>query len=210
MLKDTIERHLRGQIPLCAVVLTLLVLGVILGSSAATVLDAEERAELAAHLQVFLRGLVDGRLRTEPAEALSATYRQNLQTLGFIWLLGLTGIGAPVVGAVVFLRGLVLGFTVGFLVEEMGTMGLLLAALGVLPQNLLALPAIAGSAVAALAYSLRLLRRRTESRPRPLLEEILAYTFAVLLMAGLLLGAGLIEAYLSPGLMRLVAGHASR
>jgi stage II sporulation protein M len=193
---------------LYAVVLILLVLGVILGASAATILDTEERAELAAYLQVFLRGLVDGQLRTEPAEALNAAYRQSLQTLGAIWFLGLTGIGAPVVGAIVFMRGLVVGFTVGFLVKEMGMVGLFLAALGVLPQNLLALPAITGSAVAALAYSLRLLRRRTESRPRPLLEEILAYTFVVLLMAGLLLGAGLIEAYLSPALMRLVASHA--
>lgn len=202
--------YLRSTAILYLVVLILLVLGLAVGALTVNVLDQSERLELAGYLEVFLRGLVDGQLRTDPPLALRAACLQNLKTVGSLWILGLTVIGVPAIAAVVFLRGLVVGFTVGFLVKEMGAAGFFLAALAVLPQNLLALPALVITAVSALSFSLLLLRRRWDRSCRPLAEEFMGYSFLVLLMGGLMVGAGFLEAYISPVFMRLIAGFAVR
>lgn len=66
-----------------------------------------------------------------------------LKTAALLFVLGLTVIGAPLVLGIVFLRGFVLGFTVGFLIQETSLNGLILAAAAVLPpHNVVAVPAI--------------------------------------------------------------------
>lgn len=205
--RDGFPGYLKGTGALYLAMVVLLVLGVALGAAAVNVLDRVERVELARYLEVFLRGLVDGQLRTDPALALRAACLQNLKTIGFLWALGLIGIGVPVIAAVVLLRGMVIGFTVGFLVEEMGVAGFFMAALAVLPQNLLVLPALVVTAVSSLSFSLLLLRRRWERAPRPLVEELMGYSFAILLMGGVMLAAAFLEAYVAPVFMRLIAAY---
>jgi len=200
--------YLRRNALLYLVVLGLLVGGVCLGATAVKVLDREEKADLVRYLATFLRGLSDGKLRSEPSVALRAACLQNLKTVGFLWGLGLTVVGIPAVAAVVFLRGLAVGFTVAFLVDEMGQAGLLLAAGAVLPQNLLALPALVLIAVSSLSFSLLLVRRHWDPDPRPLAEEVLGYGFVALLACLLMVGAGLLEACVAPVFMRLIAGYA--
>ena len=48
---------------------------------------------------------------------------------------GLTVIGAPVVLGIVFLRGFVLGFTIGFIIDELYVRGLILSLSSVLPTT---------------------------------------------------------------------------
>lgn len=208
--RDGLPGYLKGTGVLYLVVLILLVVGISIGAAAVKIVDHGERVELARYLEVFLRGLVDGQLRADPPLALRAACRQNLKTIGVLWALGLIGIGVPVIGGVILLRGMVIGFTVGFLVEEMGGAGFLLAALAVLPQNLLALPALVVTAVSSLSFSLLLLRRRWERSPRPLPEELMAYSFIVLVMAGVMVAAALLEAYVAPVFLRLIAAYIIR
>ena len=124
----------------------------------------------------------------------------QLYSLGILWLLGLTVVGAPLVILLVGARGFILGFTVGFLVQEKAGQGLLLALVAVLPQNLFYVPGLLGAGTLALYFTLSLFKT---SRKTPVLTRILFYTLLYAALALLVLAGTWIEAYLVPGIMRL-------
>ncbi|MGI6093726.1 MAG: stage II sporulation protein M, partial [Negativicutes bacterium] len=127
------------------------------------------------------------------------------KTIIFMWLLGFTIVGLPFVLFILFTRGFVIGFTVGFLVNEYIAKGLLFALVSILPHNFFAVPALLATGVSATTFSLMLLKRRKHSRSN-LLYESLGYTAVCLAMLALIIIAGLIEVYVSPVFMKLVAG----
>ena len=95
----------------------------------------------------------------------------QLYSLGILWLLGLTVVGAPLVILLVGARGFILGFTVGFLVQEKTGQGLLLALVAVLPQNLFYVPGLLGQ-ILALYFTLSLFKT---SRKTPVLTNPFLY-----------------------------------
>jgi len=117
-----------------------------------------------------------------------------------------TVIGVPLTVVVLFVRGFVIGFSVGFLFSEMGAKGVALSFLAILPQNIIAVPVILAVGVSSLAFSVLMVRQRVGRFHVNLAEELLAYTFTCLVLSALLVGASLIEAYVTPVLMGLVAG----
>ena len=76
-----------------------------------------------------------------------------------MWILGISIIGLPVIFIMVFLKGIVVGFTVGFLVNQMGINGFFLSFVSVLPQNILLIPAYLIMGTCAIAFSMRLIRQ---------------------------------------------------
>lgn len=127
---------------------------------------------------------------------------KNLLNLGKIFLLGLTIIGLPLVLVIVFTRGFVLGFTIEFFCQAKAWPGSILAILAILPPNLLAIPAYILAAVAAIKFSLYLLRGR-QLRDNSISEAILKYFFSMLAFSLLMLGSALIEGYFSPVIIKL-------
>lgn len=125
----------------------------------------------------------------------------QLPTLGLIWVFGLTLVGVPLTLLMVGTRGFILGFTVGFLVQERAAQGLALALAGVLPQNLCYVPTLLAAGALSCYYSLSLWGRGVD---RPLSSGLLVYSLlfgvAVLVMV---VGAW-VEAYFTPGLVHLV------
>jgi stage II sporulation protein M len=124
----------------------------------------------------------------------------QLYSLGILWLLGLTVVGAPLVILLVGARGFILGFTVGFLVKEKAGQGLLLALVAVLPQNLFYVPGLLGAGALALYFTMSLFK---SSRETPVFTRILLYTLLFIALALLVLAGTWVEAYLVPGIMRL-------
>ena len=70
----------------------------------------------------------------------SKVFFHNIKYMGVIWILGISIIGLPVMLILLFLKGMVIGFTVGFLVNQMGWSGFLLSFVSVLPQNIFIIP----------------------------------------------------------------------
>lgn len=137
----------------------------------------------------------------------SATTRQalskNLYNLVKMFVLGLTVIGLPLILAIVFTRGFVLGFTAMFLIQQRSWQGGLIALLAVLPPNFLSLPVYFLASVMAINFSLFLIRGNNQ-RGTSLAQYFLGYLGYFLLMAIIMLAAALIEGYFSPFLIRLL------
>ncbi len=130
-----------------------------------------------------------------------------LKTAALLFVLGLTVIGAPLVLGIVFLRGFVLGFTVGFLIQETSLNGLILAAAAVLPpHNVVAVPAIMIAAGGALAFASTAFQTMCGLSQRRIYGQLLSSGFICICSCLLLTVAALIETYLTPVLIGLTSG----
>lgn len=75
----------------------------------------------------------------------------------FLFLFGLSFVGLPIVWFLLFLKGVVVGFTVGFLVHQLAWM-VFLSHSFVAPQNLLIIPAYLFLAAGSMIFSIRVMR----------------------------------------------------
>ncbi|ABZ82929.1 stage ii sporulation protein m, putative [Heliomicrobium modesticaldum Ice1] len=193
------QGHLHAHWGFYALALTLIACGTVTGAVSAKHLPPGQAEELQSRiLQAFqeIRGGVDHHALLQPAVA------HNLETVGLILLLGLTVLGIPLIAAFLFFRGFVLGFAAGFLLLSRPEDGWFIILLALAPPSLVLLPALLLSGGMALAFSLWLVRRRPY-RAVPLRRALFMYA---LVGAGTLVlgaGAGLIDAYITPGLLGL-------
>ena len=84
----------------------------------------------------------------------------HLKWIGLIWILGLSVIGLPGILILDFLKGVLIGFTVGYLVGQYSWKGLLFALVSIAPQNLFIIPVLMMCGVAAITFSLYIIRDR--------------------------------------------------
>lgn len=202
-IRRQLSDHLRHRAGLYFAAALAFVVGVTLGALAVGALDDTQRLELAHYVQFFLQSLGDPALQPDPAEVARRSLASQLRTGAFMYALGLSVVGAPLCLLVLLLRGFVSGFAVAFLVGYKGWVGVLMAVLAVLPQHLLAVPALAVLAVSALSFAGRIAARR--KAPDPSWRALAAYSLTALACLLALAAAGLVEAYVSPAWLRVLA-----
>ena len=185
-----------------------LVVGIAFGAVSVRLMGVEQKSGLAAYLEELLREAVAG-APSGPA-VLQQSAAANLKAAMVLWVAGVSVVGLPVVPAVVFMRGFVLGFTVGFLVEQMGVRGFVYSALAVVPPNLLAVPAISAQGACSLSFGLSILGRRLRGRDTRFSQEVATFSAVTVALTGVLLGSSLLEAYVSPAFLRVLASFASQ
>ena len=123
----------------------------------------------------------------------------------FLWLCGVTRLGLPVAPVIVGLKGFVCGFSVASLIKVYAQVGLLVAAVGILPQMLIVFPVIEVFSVASMNQAIWCSRdtERTERRKR-----FVSYCIFCSLLLAVLAGCALFESYISPHLMLWALGFA--
>lgn len=194
--------HLR----LAVLVLVVFALGVVLGAWAVGGLDAAQRTELVTYVREIERVVGAGARDQAGADILRAALSQNLRTLAAVWVGGLVVIGVPVVLLMVMVRGIVIGFTTAFLASEAGWRGVLFSLGAVLPHSLLAVPALWAAAISALSFAGKAWSARRRRWAGAFAGDVAAYLAAGIVAACVLALASLVEAYVSPALMRLCGG----
>jgi stage II sporulation protein M len=199
--------YLRANVVSYFFITLILIIGVVVGAFAVKTLPEDQKSELVNYLSVLFQQLntTNGYQPADSYSVFSALVINNIKTIGLIWLLGFTIIGIPFVLFIVFTRGFVIGFTVGFLVDEYIAKGLIFALASVLPHNFIAIPALLVTGVSATSFSFALVKRRMKVKTN-LLYESIAYSTICFLMLVLMIVAAGVEAYVSPVFMKLVAG----
>ncbi len=204
LLRKNTADYVRANIVAYFFMILIFVIGIVIGAMAVKTLPDEQKAELVGYLRIFFQGLTDPQNAGGDTQALLAgVLLSNIKVIVIMWLLGFTIVGIPFVLFMVCLRGFVIGFTVGFLVNEYIMKGLLFALVSVLPHNFFAVPALLATGVSATSFSLMLVRRnKTKAN---LLYNSLAYSLFCLAMLVVMIGAALVEVYVSPVFMKTVA-----
>ncbi|MCR4430701.1 MAG: stage II sporulation protein M [Tepidanaerobacteraceae bacterium] len=131
----------------------------------------------------------------------------NLKTAAMLCVLGLTIIGLPLILIIIFFRGFILGYTVGFFIRSMGIKGILFSVLSILPQNILIIPSIISIGVAAMVLSLTIVRSRLWHYSENFSHLLLGYFLYNFIFCTILVLAGLIEGYISPVFIRFITSY---
>mgnify|MGYP001163279314 CR=1 FL=1 len=201
---NQMRHYMKDHLPLYVFVSVLFVMGVIFGALMVNALSPGQKEEMERHVNSFIQ-LVNQGSQIGGTETFWSSFLLHIKWIGLIWALGLSVIGLPFIFVLDFLKGTLVGFSVGYLVGQLSWKGMLFAFISIAPQNLIIIPAIIMCSVAACSFSLYLVRNRLMQRKGELSPAFFRYTAITLFMGMLLLGVAMFEAYLSPHMVRWVA-----
>ncbi|MBW7473523.1 stage II sporulation protein M [Paenibacillus oenotherae] len=192
---------MKDQFTIYVFVAVIFIVGIVFGALLVNALTLDQQQDLAGYVQKFAERAEKGLL---PDGALSFWDRVFFhgKWLLLVWVLGLTVVGMPLVLALDFLKGVLVGFTVGTLVSQYSWKGLLFSLVSVAPPNLLVVPALLIASVSALSFSLYIVRNRLMGRYGTLSEPFLAHTGTFGLMLIMIAAAASIETFVSPAMLK--------
>jgi stage II sporulation protein M len=202
-LSRTMRAYMKENMPLYVYVTVLFITGVVFGTVMIQALTLEQKQELSRHLGNFFR-LVDQGIQLDKQHSFLQSFIINLKWLGLICLLGLSVIGLPLILLMDFLKGVLVGFTIAFMVGEYAWKGMLFALTSVVPQNLLLIPALIIGSVTSIAFGLHLLKHRFLRQHSGMSISFSKFMFTTFSLALVLVGVSLYETFLSSWLMKLV------
>lgn len=204
---ELIWQYFYRHLPLYLALILLFVTGLGFGAVATQKLSPVQKADLTNYLgDVYASIAQNEGVYASKGEVFYQSMVDNVvKTTGLLFILGLSVIGAPLVLGVVFIRGFVLGFTVGFLVQETMVTGLVLSTTSILPHNLLVVPAILVSAAAALSFASTALKTLLGLTKDGVYAQFASTAFLSLCSCILLIIAALVETYLTPVFIQLTS-----
>jgi stage II sporulation protein M len=204
MYQSVVAIHFREHSSIYLFVVVLFLMGVIFGAIVVNSLTFSQKEDLAYYLSQFFGQVSNGKVAASK-DVFAQSLFDNSKFIGMMGILGISIIGLPVILIVLFMKGLVIGFTVGFLVNQMGWNGFLLSFVSVLPQNFIIIPVFIITATVAVSISLKMIRRQFMKKISEPILPLLGRYALVFVVAGLFLViAALFEAYISPSLMKTV------
>ncbi|MDQ0339153.1 stage II sporulation protein M [Caldalkalibacillus uzonensis] len=198
---QVIWNHVQEHSALYLFIVVLFVMGIIFGTLTVQSLGYAQQHDLYTYFQQFLDEFARNNI-VDPGYAFYQNFIHYLKYVGIIWVLGLSIIGLPVILIMVFLKGVFVGFTVGFLVHQMGMKGFMFSFVSVIPQNMIVVPLILMMSVISISFSLKLIAHLFRQNRTYQKLSLAKYIGAMAIAAAVLLIVALFQTYLSPLLMR--------
>jgi stage II sporulation protein M len=193
-LRLLIRNYFKERFFLVALVIILFLMGIIFGVLGARVLEPAQKTDLLNYLDQGLHG--------EPLLPDHGYTRQvivaHIQTVFFLFFMGISVIGLPLALLLIFTRGFVFGFSSGFLFQSMGTKGVALALVGILPHNLLVAPGLLLMVVAMIDCATALTKLRLTKARVVIGEELVRCALVTLVVLMMMTMGGLIQGYVTP------------
>ncbi len=204
-LNDTIKRHLSDNIISYAIVIFFFILGISLGAITVKNIDIDTKSEVKAYIDGFI-----SIVRTDSVhsvEILKQSIKFNLVSATALFIAGLTYAGILLIPMIATFRGFCIGFTVAFLTDSLGKGGFLLALASVLPQNIVYIPVLIVFCACSISLSITVLKNKLNRKRNELSTYIWSFVLSILFLFLIMLGGSIIEAYLTPFLVKLVAPY---
>lgn len=183
-------------------------IGISTGAITIKVLSLTQKKELISFLDSFFKILNENNISS--VALLKQSLLNNLQTVLLIWFLGVIVIGIPIVMGVLVLRGFVVGFTVGFLIESFGFKGFIFAFCAVLPQNIFIIPCLLILSVISIKFSITILKNKFKKTVQyNFVNRLTKYTVSMAMVSIIIIIGSVVEAYITPIFMRLISVYLS-
>lgn len=198
-----LARHIKENCWLYIVTLCSLCIGLLSGIYAVKYLDNLKKTDIAEYLKSFTQTLSVNNI--DYHSILMETIKNNVPLIVFIAILGVTFIGIPIILFIDFIKGFTIGFTVSFIINNMGYKGIGVVLVGVVPQNIIYIPCFILSSVISLGISITLLKRKINKKITVTKSyNIGSYLGSFCVIIAIMFVGFLIEAYLTPNLVKLV------
>lgn len=198
------KTSLRRQWLVYFIVLLVFTLGLAAGFAGVQKLQTDQTDQLKSEVDRFLQQA--GMLEIDFSMATRDVLFNGLILVAAIYLFGLTVIGIPFVLAILFVRGFALGFAIEFLTREKSIQGTVLTIVAILPHNILMIPALLFAGAASLSFAWLLAKRFHNSKIQ-IWPSFVAYSVMMVLVMACFAGAGLVEVYLTPLLIKIAANY---
>jgi len=181
--------------------LLIFIIGVLFGSIFITILDEQDKSTVLSQIATFFNQIKSNKI--DYLGVLRNSITSNLLYIGFIWLLGISIIGIPVIVIMMFLKGFMIGFSIAAIVAKYKIIGILGSLTYIFPHIILSAIVIFVISYYALRLSFSLLRAVIERKIINFGEVISRYSFVLLTSAILMVVASLLETFVSPYIIKL-------
>ncbi|MCQ6277989.1 stage II sporulation protein M [Bacillus sp. EB600] len=204
MYQNVAASYFREHSSIFVFVVMLFLMGVIFGAIVVNSMSFSQKQDLFYYLSQFFGEVSNGKV-AESNDLFLQSFFHNSKFIGLMWVLGISIIGLPIILILLFIKGMVVGFTVGFLVNQMSWKGFMLAFVSILPQNLIIIPVFIIMAVMSMSFSLLMIKKQFMKKyGQPIMPIFKRYIFAFIIAVLFISVASGIEAFLSPGLMKTI------
>lgn len=204
MYQNVAASYFRENSSIFLFVIILFLMGVIFGAIVVNSMSFSQKQDLFYYLSQFFGEVSEGKV-AESNDLFLQSFFHNSKFIGLMWILGISIIGLPIILILLFIKGMVVGFTVGFLVSQMSWGGFMLAFASILPQNLIIIPIFIIMAVMSISFSLIMIKKQFMKKyAQPIMPFFKRYIFSLVIAVVLISAASGIEAFLSPGLIKLI------
>ncbi|MFA1821614.1 stage II sporulation protein M [Virgibacillus oceani] len=202
--RTLIMNHIKEHSTIYIFMTILFLTGIIFGAILVNSMNFVQKQDLFFYLEQFFGQITDNQTMESHA-ILKDSFLFHIKYLVLIFVLGLSVIGLPFVWILLFIKGLVVGFSVGFLVNQLGFNGLLIAAVSIAPQNILIIPIYITAGSLSMVFSLKLLQKLFSQKvSQPVFQHFSKYIIIFLFLLVFSFVAALLESYLANEAMELM------
>lgn len=198
-----VMNHIKNHATIYTFMIILFLTGIIFGAVIVNSMNFVQKQDLYFYLERYF-GQLAHEEKVAGSTILISSFLYHVKYLGLLFILGLSIIGLPIVWILIFLKGLVVGFSVGFIVNQLGLKGLLLASVSIAPQNIFIIPVYIVAGSLSMIFSLTLFRKLFSQISVPIFQPFARYImiFALLLLASI--PAAALEAYVANGALQVL------
>lgn len=197
-------KHVKDNLKAYLLVSLILLIGIILGVIFVNNMNEMQKKEVQTYLTDFTNSLKEG-ASVDEGQLLKKSIGNNLFLTIFMWFVGSTVIGIPIVLGMVAFRGFCLGYTISASIGIWGTgKGILFFTTSMLLQNLVFIPCMLALAVSGIKLYKSIMK---DKRKENIKVEILRHTIFSLMILMALVLSSLIETYLSTSLLKFAVSY---
>ena len=197
IIKNQMTDHFKEHATIYVFIMILFLTGIIFGAIIVNSMEFNQKQDILFYLERYIGQIIDKEMIGNQT-ILMDSFLLHVKGLLLLFTLGLTVIGLPLVWILIFMKGLAIGFSVGFIVNQFGIKGLILAALSIAPQNLLIIPMyiIAGSL--SMLFSLTLISILFNQKVSPpIIQFFRKYVLMFSFLLTISFVAALLEAFIA-------------
>ncbi len=202
-----LKNHIRKNLFIYILTFLFLCIGIVIGMYAVKYMGRVEKDNLVGWFINYSKDTAVNSI--DKKQILLTTIKNNISIIIVIWFLGLTMLGTPLILIINLIKGFTIGFTSSFVINGLGSKGILLNLLVVFPQNIIYIPCIIICSVLAIEFSLVLLRTNSTQvlNRKNMLLEATTYSTVFIFVIGFMFIGFFIEGYITPSMLKLIVGN---
>ena len=200
-IREFIIEHIKRNITEYIVMVLILVIGIILGTFYINNTKTEQKQEISEYINWFVEDTYSG-MEIDFKNLLRTSIFNNLITVIFLWISGLTVIGMPIIYLIIAIKGFCMGYTISAIIGSIGTWdGIKFVISTMLLQNLIILPCILVLAVSGIKLYKSIIK---DKRRENIKIEIFKYTIVATVIALISVLAAIVETYVSSNIFKII------
>ncbi len=155
-IKANIKNYIKDNKKIYLLLIFVIVIGVIKGNLDLISMKKVTIKELGEYINNFFNVVCDKNIKKN--EIIFGEFFNSIKLFLLVWLCGSSIVGIPVIFYIMYIKGYVLGFCSGILIQSMGLNGVTLVTIGILPKEIFFIPIIVILGVSGIKFSISMIR----------------------------------------------------